>query len=111
MATHPTSRRRILSLGILSCAGAALPAAADSLLKTEPAWLSGLTRRLQGMSSWVRTATVAGVTELHCGLSDAAAWAGCSAKLAGRGNRVFARGNVLSFSLNGRDVRVVMHSA
>lgn len=95
----------------MSCAAGVLSAAPGSAGDAGPAWLAGLTRQLHSMSAWVRTANAAGVTELHCGVSDVPAWAGCAAKLAGQGNRVMAHGNVLSFSLNNRAVRVVMHPA
>ena len=50
-----------------------------------------------------------GAVAFHCGMRDAAAWAGSFSKLAAKDVRVLAAGNILSFSRGGRAVRVVMH--
>ena len=111
MATNPTSRRRLLSLGLLTCAGAALPAFGLAP-PHDPAWLTCLSKQLNKQSSWLRKGRGAkGEVEFHCGIGDAAAWSASFSKLAAKGTKVLAAGNVLTFSRDECAVRVVMHQA
>ncbi len=111
MVTNPTSRRRLLSLGLLTCAGAALPADAFAA-PNDPSWLTLLSKQLNKQSRWLRKGRGAkGEVEFHCGIGDAPAWSASFSKLAARDTKVRAAGNVLSFSRGGHNVRVVMHQA
>jgi len=99
------SRRAFLTLGLFAGAGTALP-----LLVGNPDWLAGLRARLLALAVWVRTEeAVDGAVEAHCGVADPQTWAGCAEQLAGRGVPVRAGGNTLSFSANGRRVRIILH--
>lgn len=99
------TRRTFLTLGILAGASAALP-----LLVASPDWVAGLRDRLHALAVWVRTEQAAdGAVEAHCGVADPRTWAGCAEQLAGRGVPVRAGGNTLSFSANGRRVRIILH--
>lgn len=109
MASIFTTRRHLLSLGLLTCAGVALPAAVFAAV-TEPAWLTSLSRQLGKQSTWVSTERSAeGGVELHCGMRDAGAWAKSFSRGAARDTKVQAAGNVLTFTRDGHVVRVVMH--
>jgi len=111
MVTKSTSRRRLLSLGLLTCAGAALPAFALSPPDV-PEWLTLLTEQLNTQSRWLRQGRgTKGEVEFHCGIQDAAAWSASFSKLAAKDTKVLASGNVLTFSRGERAVRVVMHQA
>lgn len=96
---------------MFACTGAGITATGIAA-PPEPAWLAGLAEQLRGISQWVRTETLpGGGVAVHCGMSDAAAWAGGFSKITGPKQRVRAGGNVLAFSLHGQEVRVTMHSA
>ncbi len=111
MSTNPTSRRRLLSLGLITCAGAALPAFALAATG-DPAWLTCLSKQLSNQSSWLRKKQGAkGEVEFHCGIRDAAAWSASFSKMAAKNTKVLAAGNVLTFSRGECAVRVVMHQA
>ena len=111
MATNQISRRRLLFLGLLTCAGAALPASAVAA-PDDPGWLGEFSKQLGELSTWVRREPGAnGVVELHCGMRDAAAWARSFSRLAAKDTMVHASGNVLTLSRGGRSLRVVMHQA
>ena len=109
MVTNPTSRRRLLSLGLLACAGAALPAFALAPAD-DPAWLTLLSRQLNKQSRWLRKGRgTKGEMEFHCGIRDAASWSASFSKLAAKDTKVLAAGNVLTFRRGECAVRVVMH--
>ena len=109
MADHTTSRRRVMTLGFLTLASGALQAAPVAPPNSPALWQEELTARLREFASWVRQVPALNAFELHCGVSDLRTWAGRPAKIAGRGRKVIARGNTLYFSVNGCDVRVVLH--
>lgn len=99
------SRRNFLTLGLLAGACTALP-----LVVGKPDWLAGLRNRLSALAVWVRTEEAPdGTVEAHCGVADPRTWAGCAEQLAGWGVPVRAGGNTLSFSTNGRQVRIILH--
>ena len=108
MLTIRTSRRHWLSLGLLTCASAAVPAtvfAAPAL----PPWLAAFSGELAKRSVWVRTErAIGGEFELHCGVRNATEWAAAFSSLAGTG-RVHAKGNTLTFSKAGCALQVIMH--
>ncbi len=109
MVTNPTSRRRLLSLGLLACAGAALSAFAVAP-PTDPAWLTLLSKQLNKQSRWLRKGRgTKGEVEFHCGIRDAAVWSASFSKLAAKGTKVLAAGNALTFRRGECAVRVVMH--
>lgn len=111
MVTNPTSRRRLLTLGLLTGAGAALPAFALAP-HGDPAWLTLLTEQLNKQSCWLRQGRGAkGEVEIHCGIQDPAAWAASFGKLVAKETKVLASGNALTFSRDDCAVRVVMHQA
>lgn len=110
MLTLRTSRRHWLSLGLLTCASAAVPVTAFAT-PALPAWLAAFSGELAKSSVWVRTERgIDGVFELHCGIRDAAEWAKAFSSPAGTG-RVLAKGNILTFSRAGCAVQVIMHPA
>lgn len=107
MAAHPTTRRQILALTLFSCAGATMPFSA--LAAEEPAWLTDLSNQLEQLSVHVRRQTgTGGMVEFHCAMRDAATWATSFSKLAVEKTKVRAGGSALTFSREGRSVRVVM---
>ncbi len=108
MLTLRTSRRQWLSLGLLTCASAAVPATAFAT-PALPAWLAALSGELTKQSVWVRTERgIDGEFEVHCGIRDAAEWSKAFSSLAGTG-RVHAKGNILTFSKAGCTLQVIMH--
>ncbi len=110
MLTLRTSRRQWLSLGLLTCASAAVPATAFAT-PAVPDWLAAFAGALAKQSVWLRTErAIGGEFELHCGVRDAAEWATAFSSLAGTG-RVHAKGNTLTFSRAGCALQVIMHPA
>ncbi|MES2469176.1 MAG: hypothetical protein V4675_17850 [Verrucomicrobiota bacterium] len=108
MLTIRTSRRHWLSLGLLTCASAAVPSTAFAT-PALPAWLAAFAGELAKNSVWVQTERgIDGELELHCGIRDAAAWSKAFSSLAGTG-RVHAQGNILTFSKAGCALQVIMH--
>ena len=110
MADHLTSRRRVLSLGFLTCGSGVLRAAPEFGSGVDSAWQKELMARLRSIASWVRPVAAADALELHCGVAELGSWAGRPARIAGKGTRVHARGNILTFTVDGHAVRVVLHS-
>ncbi len=106
------TRRHFLSLSLLTAAGAALAPFAGPLASAVPHCLASLEDRLRGISRWVRPATgIDGVAEYHCGMADAPAWGRAISLHAGTEIKIKASGNILSATVAGTPVRLVMHTS
>lgn len=109
MAVSQISRRKLLISGFMAWAGVWLPAG-DLPAAQTPVWLAPLFRNLADLSTWMRTEyDEKGNVVVHCGTRDFSAWARHAGALAGREQKVLARGNSLTFRLSGKQVRIVIH--
>jgi len=104
-----TSRRSLITTGLMTAISLTFPtgnlAAAES-----PAWMAPLLTNLKGLSSWVRTGIDRdGIATFHCGMSDPSAWVARAGNLAGKGQKVMARGNVLTVRIADHQARIVIH--
>lgn len=109
MASALLSRRNLIVSGFMSWASGCLAASGVPCTHT-PGWLAPLIRKLTVFASWVRPECEAnGDVVIHCGARDFSAWAVHAGALAGREQKVQARGNTLTFRLSEKQVRVVIH--
>lgn len=110
MISEKTSRRQVLSLGVMSGVAAVLGIPASGAGLEMVPGLEVVMDRVRRLSQWVSIRRKEdGALELHCGTTDLGAWAQCSGRLAGGDIPVRAAGNTLSFQYHGQTVRVVMH--
>ena len=109
MAESLTSRRKLLISGFIAWTSACVPAMGFSAARN-PAGLVPLFRNLEGLSTWMRTEYQRnGDVVIHCGTRDFPALAAHAGSLAGRGQKVQAKGNTLTFLLSDTRVRVVIY--
>ena len=109
MALSQTSRRSLIKSGLMTAIGVSFPA--GNLAAAEsPAWMAQLLTSVKGISSWVRAGIDGdGIATIHCGMSDPSAWVARAGNLSGKGQKVLARGNVLTVRIAENQARIIIH--